>query len=51
MWLYLTGNARRISTACYGDGFTFAYVDDARTSQQTHLRASTTSYWDSFTVL
>jgi hypothetical protein len=26
----------RASTACYRDGFTFLYVDDVRTSQETH---------------
>jgi hypothetical protein len=37
------------STACYGDSFTFLYVDDVRTSQE--ARASTVSYGDSFTFL
>jgi hypothetical protein len=27
----------RVSTACYGDGFTFSYVDDVITLQETHM--------------
>jgi hypothetical protein len=34
-----------------GDSFTVLYVDDVRTSQETHPRASTTCYGDSFTLL
>jgi hypothetical protein len=34
--------------ACYVDRFTFLYVDDVRTSQQTHVRAS---YEDNVTFL
>jgi hypothetical protein len=37
------------STGCYGDCFTFLYVDDVRTSQETRLWPSMTSYRDSFT--
>jgi hypothetical protein len=29
-----------VLTACYRDSFTFLYVDDVRTSQETHLWAS-----------
>jgi hypothetical protein len=35
--------------ACYEDSFTFIYVDDVRTSQETHLWAFTACYGDSFT--
>jgi hypothetical protein len=31
-----------------GDNFMFLYVDDVRTSQKTHLWASTACYGDSF---
>jgi hypothetical protein len=31
-----------------GDTFTFLYVDDVRTSQETHLLASMVCYGDSF---
>jgi hypothetical protein len=31
-------------TACYGDSFTFLYVDDVHASQETNLRVSTASY-------
>jgi hypothetical protein len=37
--------------ACYGNSFTFLYVDDDDTSQETHLWASTACYGDSFTLL
>jgi hypothetical protein len=38
--------------ACYEDNFTFfLYVGDVRTSQKTHLWASTPCYMDSFTYL
>jgi hypothetical protein len=37
--------------ACYGDSFTFSYIDGVRTSQDTHLRASTACYGDTFTFL
>jgi hypothetical protein len=40
---------RRNTKACYGDRFTFFYVDDDSTSQETHVRASTAFYGDSFT--
>jgi hypothetical protein len=33
-----------IALACYGDSFTFLYVDDIRTSQESHLLASTVCY-------
>jgi hypothetical protein len=39
-----------VSTVCYGDKFTLAYVDDIRVSQETYLWASTACYWDSFTL-
>jgi hypothetical protein len=39
------------STACYGDSFTYVYVDDVRTSQETHLCTSTACYGDSFTYV
>jgi hypothetical protein len=35
----------------YGDSFTFLYVDDARTSQETHLWSIKTSYGHNFTFL
>jgi hypothetical protein len=35
--------------ACYGDSFPFFYVDDARTSGETRVRASMAYYGDSFT--
>jgi hypothetical protein len=38
----------RPSTACYGGSFTFVYVDDVRTLQETHLRPSTACHGDSF---
>jgi hypothetical protein len=34
---------------CYGDSFTFIYVGDVRTSQETY--ASTVCYGDSFTFI
>jgi hypothetical protein len=37
--------------ACYRDSFTFLYVDDVRTSQETHLQVSTACYRASFTFL
>jgi hypothetical protein len=37
------------STACYGDSFTFLYVDDVRTSQET--QAFIAYFGDSFTFL
>jgi hypothetical protein len=33
------------------DSFTFLYVDDIRTSQETYQRASTDCYGDSFILL
>jgi hypothetical protein len=33
----------------YRDSYTFLYVDDVRTSQETHLQASTACYGDIFT--
>jgi hypothetical protein len=39
------------SMARYRDHFTFLYVDDVRTSQNTHLRASTACYRGIFTLL
>jgi hypothetical protein len=41
----------RTSTACYGDRFTFLYVDDVRTPYETYLPASTACYRDNFTFL
>jgi hypothetical protein len=35
----------------YVDSFTFMYVDDFRTSQETQLWVSTACYKDSFTVI
>jgi hypothetical protein len=37
--------------ARYGDSFTLLYVDDVRTSQETHLWASVARYEDSFTIV
>jgi hypothetical protein len=37
---YLPETHLPTSTACYRDGFTFWYVDDIRTSQETHLWTS-----------
>jgi hypothetical protein len=37
------------SIACYGDSFTFLYVIDVHTSQETHVWAPTASYGDNFT--
>jgi hypothetical protein len=39
-----------VSTACYGDRFTFVYVD-VRTSQETLLWTSAACYRDGFTAL
>jgi hypothetical protein len=39
------------STACYGDSFTFLYLADVRTSQETYLCASTACYGHSFDLL
>jgi hypothetical protein len=41
----------RDSTTCYGDNFTFLYVDDVRTSQEAHLWSSMTRYGNSFISL
>jgi hypothetical protein len=41
----------RTSTPCYGDSFTFLYVPDVRTSQETHLWVSKACYGYSFTYL
>jgi hypothetical protein len=35
--------------ACYGDCFTFLYVDDVRTSQETCIYASMVCYGNNFT--
>jgi hypothetical protein len=35
--------------ASYGDSFTLLYIDDVRTSQETHLWVSTACYGFSFT--
>jgi hypothetical protein len=45
----LNTSADKTSTACYADSFTFLYVDDVRTSQETCLWASTACYGDRFT--
>jgi hypothetical protein len=34
-----------------GGSFTLLYVDDVRTSHETHIRPSTASYRDSFTFI
>jgi hypothetical protein len=39
------------SAACYGYSFTFLYVDDVRTTQETHIWTSTACYGDSFSIL
>jgi hypothetical protein len=36
--------------ACYRDSFTFLYVDDVSTLQETHVWASTACCGDSFTL-
>jgi hypothetical protein len=36
---------------CYGDSFTFLYVDDVHASQETLVWASTACYGNSFTSL
>jgi hypothetical protein len=43
-------NTYRLPMACYGDSFNFLCVDDVRTSQKTHLMASTDCYGYSFTL-
>jgi hypothetical protein len=37
------------SALLYGQSFTFLYVDDVHTSQETHVWASTACHKDSFT--
>jgi hypothetical protein len=37
--------------ACYGDSFTFLYVDYVRTSRETHPWSSTACYGNNFTFL
>jgi hypothetical protein len=37
--------------ACYGDSFTFLYIDYVETSQETHLQTSRACYGESFTSL
>jgi hypothetical protein len=34
---HLAGNTHIASTTCYGDSFTFLYVDDVRTSEETPM--------------
>jgi hypothetical protein len=46
-----TSREKPNSTACYGNSFTFLYVNGVRTSPETHLRASTACSGDSFTCL
>jgi hypothetical protein len=41
----------RVPTACYGDTFTFFYVDDVCTSQEAHIRGSMACYGDNFFLL
>jgi hypothetical protein len=41
-------NTSAASTVCHGDDLTFLYVDDVRTSRETHVWASTASL-DMFT--
>jgi hypothetical protein len=51
-WLsYITGNTPTCSYCLLRDSFTSLYVDDVRTSQETHLWASKACCWDSFTFL
>jgi hypothetical protein len=42
-------HSKQAFTACFGDSFTLVYVDDARTSQETHT--STAYYSDIFTFV
>jgi hypothetical protein len=51
MMIYLAGYTPMTSTGCYGDSFTFLYVDDVRISEETHLWASTACYGDNVTLL
>jgi hypothetical protein len=37
--------------ACYGDSFTFLYIDHVRTSQETRLWSSMSCYGDRFIFL
>jgi hypothetical protein len=37
--------------ACYENGFTFSYVGDVRTSQETHMRATAAFYENGITFL
>jgi hypothetical protein len=37
--------------ACYGDSFTFVYIDYFRSSQETHLWVCSACYVDSFTFV
>jgi hypothetical protein len=46
---YLTGNTPKGIHACYGDSFTFLYVDDIRTSQKTPM-IPTAFYGDGVTM-
>jgi hypothetical protein len=39
----------RASAACYWNSFTFLYVNNIHTSQETHMWAFTVCYGDSFT--
>jgi hypothetical protein len=41
-------NPLKASTASYGDSFTFLYLDDVRTSQETHIWTPTACYVDRF---
>jgi hypothetical protein len=53
LWFYCPQHLTTLyaSTAYYGDSFTILYVDDVRTSQETHLWSSTCYYRDSFNLL
>jgi hypothetical protein len=44
-----TSQEAQTSTACYGENFTFLYIDDVRISQETHLWTSTLCYEESLT--
>jgi hypothetical protein len=48
LWVY-TSTAACVFKACYRDSLTSVYVSDVRTSQQTHIWASTSCYRDTFT--
>jgi hypothetical protein len=51
MWVPQHLTTLQASRACYGDSFTFLFVDDVHTSQETHLWVSTACYGDTFTFV